>query len=89
MDLTGAKHPVFELSGDLLPEPPTWIRQCIINSSLRSSQVPKSMKSAIVTPLLKKSTLDPDILKNYRPVSNLSYISKLLRGWWRGDSLTT
>ena len=36
------------------------------------------MKSAIVTPLLKKSTLDPDILKNYRPVSNLSYISKLL-----------
>ena len=50
----------------------------IINSSLRSSQVPKSMKSAIVTPLLKKSTLDPDILKNYRPVSNLSYISKLL-----------
>ena len=50
----------------------------IINSSLRSSQVPKSMQSAIVTPLLKKSTLDPDILKNYRPVSNLSYISKLL-----------
>ena len=47
-------------------------------SSLRSSQVPKSMRSAIVTPLLKKSTLDPDILKNYRPVSNLSYISKLL-----------
>ena len=50
----------------------------IINSSLRSSQVPKSMKSAGVTPLLKKYTLNPDILKNYRPVSNLSYISKLL-----------
>ena len=50
----------------------------IINSSLRSSQVPKSMKSAIVIPLLKKSSLDPDILKNYHPVSKLSYISKLL-----------
>ena len=50
----------------------------IINSSLRSSQVPKSMKSAVVTLLLKKFTLYPDILKNYRPVSNLSYISKLL-----------
>ena len=50
----------------------------IINSSLRSSQVPKSMKSAIVTLLLKKYTLNPDILKNYRSVSNLSYISKLL-----------
>ena len=32
----------------------------------------------MVTPLLKKSTLNPDIFKNYRPVSNLSYISKLL-----------
>ena len=28
-DLTGAKHPVFELSGDLSPEPPTWIRRCL------------------------------------------------------------
>ena len=37
------------------------------------------MKSAVVTPLIKKSTLNPDILKNYRPVSNLSYISKLLK----------
>ena len=36
------------------------------------------LKSAKVTPLLKKSTLNPDILKNYRPVSYLSYISKLL-----------
>ena len=36
------------------------------------------MKSTLVTPLLKKSTLNPDILKNYRPVSSLSYIPKLL-----------
>ena len=64
---------IKESRSELLP-----VMTNIINSSLRSSQVPKSMKSAIVTPLLKKSTLDPDILKNYRPVSNLSYISKLL-----------
>ena len=51
----------------------------IISFSLRSHQVPKFMMSAVVTPLLKKSTLDPDILKNYRPVSNLFYISKLLK----------
>ena len=63
---------IKESRSELLP-----VMTNIINSSLRSSQVPKSMKSAIVTPLLKKSTLDPDILKNYRPVSNLSYISKL------------
>ena len=36
------------------------------------------MKSAVVTPLLKKATLDPEILKNYRPVSNLSFVSKVL-----------
>ena len=29
-DLTGAKRPVFELSGDLSPEPPTWIRRCLL-----------------------------------------------------------
>ena len=28
-------------------------------------------------PIIKKSNLDPDVLKNYRPVSNLHYISKL------------
>ena len=50
----------------------------IINSSLRSSDVPTSMKSAVVTPLLKKATLDPEILKNYRPFSNLSFVSKVL-----------
>ena len=35
-------------------------------------------KSAIVKPLLKKSTLDPNDKKNYRPVSNVSFISKIL-----------
>ena len=39
----------------------------IINASLRSSEVPTSMKSAVVTPLLKKATLDPEILKKLRP----------------------
>ena len=29
-------------------------------------------------PLLKKTTLNPEILKNYRPVSNLSFLSKIL-----------
>ena len=33
---------------------------------------------ARVKPLLKSPKLDPNELKNYRPVSNLSYISKLL-----------
>jgi len=36
------------------------------------------MKRAIVVPLLKKDNLNIDEVKNYRPVSNLSFISKLL-----------
>ena len=35
------------------------------------------MKKALVTPLLKKPSLDSESLKNYRPVSNLSFLSKL------------
>jgi hypothetical protein len=49
----------------------------IVNLSLATGEVPKSMKIAIIIPLLKKILLDYNILKNYRPVSNLSYISKV------------
>jgi len=33
---------------------------------------------ALVTPVLKKPQLDPSVPNNYRPVSNLSFVSKLL-----------
>ena len=32
----------------------------------------------MITPLLKKPNLDPDLMNNYRPISNLSFASKLL-----------
>ena len=35
------------------------------------------IKSAIINPLLKKALLDIDEKKNYRPVSNLLFMSKL------------
>ena len=50
----------------------------MINATLTSSHVPADFKHAIVKPLLKKPTLDKDILNNYRPVSNLPFISKLV-----------
>ena len=50
----------------------------IINDSLSSGIVPSSFKHALVKPLLKKCNLDNEVLKNYRPVSNLSFISKIL-----------
>ena len=50
----------------------------IVNVSLSSCTLPDSMKEALVTPLLKKVSLDPEVLKNYRPVSNLSFVSKII-----------
>lgn len=46
----------------------------IINDSLLYGIFPSMFKSAIVTPLLKKTSLDPNDLKNYRPVFNLSFL---------------
>ena len=50
----------------------------IINVSLSSSIVPPSFKDAIVNPLLKKLGIDQNQFNNYRPVSNLSFLSKIL-----------
>ena len=50
----------------------------IVNLSLVEGRVPVQMKRAIVRPLLKKTGLDHDDLRNYRPVSKLSFLSKLL-----------
>ena len=46
---------------------------------LSSGVLSKQLKSALVKPLLKKSYLDPNNLKNYRPISNLSFLSKLIQ----------
>ena len=50
----------------------------LINSSLSTGIVPASFKSAYITSLLKKADLDSADVKSYRPISNLSVISKLL-----------
>lgn len=49
----------------------------IVNLSLSGGVFAKDWKSAIVRPLLKKKGLDL-IPKNYRPVSNLPFISKVV-----------
>ena len=49
----------------------------MINLSLTSSTILSALKSTI-TPILKKPTADPDELNNFRPISNLPYIAKLL-----------
>ena len=49
-----------------------------MNTSLSCAEFPKELKRAFLTPLIKKIILDAEILKNYRPVSNLSFLSKLI-----------
>ena len=50
----------------------------IINTSLTTGIVPSGLKTAVVKPLLKKPSLDKSLLKNYRPISNLPFQSKIL-----------
>jgi len=68
---------------------PTWIIKSfrhifapilllLINCSLITATLPTSHKRAIIRPRIKKSGLDPSDPSNYRPISNLSFISKLV-----------
>ena len=69
------------------PMPTHIVKQChdvmavpitnIINKCLIDG-MPDEMKAAIVTPILKKASLDSETLKSYRPISNMSFLSKLL-----------
>ena len=45
--------------------------------SLQTGSVPALFKAAYITPLLKKSDLDSADVRSYRPISNLSVLSKL------------
>ena len=45
---------------------------------METSTFPQNFKEAHVRPLLKITSLPKNELKNYRPVSNLSFISKIL-----------
>jgi len=52
----------------------------LVNASLLSGSFPSSQRHALVTPVLKKPHLDPSVPvpNNYKPISNLSFVSKLL-----------
>ena len=75
-------------SSDLDPLPTGLVKDCIdvlvtpivsiVNLSLSEGCFPTHFKSALVFPLLKKPTFNRDDMKNYQPVSNLSFLSKIL-----------
>uniref|UniRef100_A0A669CTZ7 Reverse transcriptase domain-containing protein n=1 Tax=Oreochromis niloticus TaxID=8128 RepID=A0A669CTZ7_ORENI len=50
----------------------------IINTSLLSGQVPSEFKHAVIHPLLKKPGSDISVMSNFRPISKLPFLSKIL-----------
>ncbi len=50
----------------------------IVKKSLDTGVFPSILKQAFVQPVLKKPSLDPTDLTNYRPVSHLPFLSKNL-----------
>ena len=67
---------------------PAWIvKECsellspvlatMINVSFSEGIFPSRLGSAIISPILKKPNLNPFELKSWRPISNLSFVSKL------------
>ena len=75
-------------SCSLDPIPTKFLKVCLpevvsdlvafVNTSVSTATVPSLYKHAVVRPLLKKPGLDPEVLKNYRPVSNLCFEHKFL-----------
>ena len=70
------------------PLPTKFFKQCfnhiskyllqIVNCSISSGIFPQGLKTAVIKPLLKKSTLDSSVLNNFRPISNLPFIGKVI-----------
>ena len=62
----------LNLAADFIAEPLT----SLFNLTLECNEIPKIWKSALVLPLLKGG--DPTLLNNYRPISKLSPLEKIL-----------
>ena len=50
----------------------------LVNTSIRCSTLPAQHKRAVIRPRIKKQGLDASDPGNYRPISNLSFISKFI-----------
>lgn len=75
---------VLRIGPDAYENPEILHRKCATNYNVSRQPItsrrcfPDDFKQAIVKPLLKKPSLDKECLKNYRPVSNISFISKII-----------
>ena len=51
----------------------------MINISIETANVPVQLKEAMIRPKLKKESLDHEVYSNFRPISNLKFISKMIK----------
>ena len=82
-----SKKPLSK-SCELDPLPATVLKGCftvllptitkIVNLSLSTGTMPDTLKVAILSPILKKSDADFELFQNFRPISNLKVVSKLV-----------
>ena len=64
---------VQELIDDLLP-----FLTILCNSSIRETCLPASQKRSVLLPVLKRDGLDQSDPANYRPIANVTFLSKIL-----------
>uniref|UniRef100_A0A3P9PG80 Reverse transcriptase domain-containing protein n=1 Tax=Poecilia reticulata TaxID=8081 RepID=A0A3P9PG80_POERE len=50
----------------------------IFKNTINCSKISLALKTAVIKPLIKKSNLDKSLLQNYRLISNLPFISKII-----------
>lgn len=87
-EITNLVHKSKSSTCQLDPLPTILVKTCIhsltplltaiIHSSLTTGIVPSPLKSAVITPILKKPGADPNNFNNLRPISNLPFVSKIL-----------
>jgi hypothetical protein len=87
-DVVTAIHQLPDKSSAADPIPVSVLKQIAVqiapfltklfNCSLITGHFPDIYKSAFITPLIKKAGMDVSDCRSYRPISNLSVVSKLL-----------
>ena len=50
----------------------------IVNTSLQNGEFPTALKEGRLIPSIKKSSLNPEEFSNFRPITNLTFLSKVV-----------
>ena len=91
IDLSMFKEIIDEVNDKsclLDPIPPFYTKQhieyfgpiimSIVNTALSTGIFPDDLKEAVVSPIIKSKDLDSEIKNNFRPVSSLAFLSKVI-----------